>query len=82
MYSLVSICKKCNRRVLDAQLKISSSNNCIHCYIEELKLKFDQEYAIHLITKQERQDLLFAFQLLDRNYQDLLVLTLRCDCTN
>lgn len=69
MYSRISVCKTCYKRVLDEQLVISSKHvefdSCIYCLIKFLDETIDVLYL-------KRQDQLFAFDLLERNRKELL----------
>jgi hypothetical protein len=51
MYSKVSICKTCFRKVLDEQLKIEPEGLCIYCLITLLRYKVqDLDFANQLLT--------------------------------
>lgn len=68
MYNNISKCRVCVRRVLKEQLDISVggiSHSCIYCLM--------QFCAKELTARRDKNvELLFAIQLLEQNYTDLL----------
>jgi hypothetical protein len=66
MWSKVSVCKECSRRVLDEQLKLDL-DKCVYCLIDHLKSKIDT-------LDKKCQDFEFAMELLDRSRTEILQL--------
>ena len=68
MYSRVSICKTCHRRVLDEQANLvpDKESQCIYCVLAFLSEEITK------ITK-EKEDLAFSFALLERRYDEVHV---------
>jgi hypothetical protein len=63
MYSLVSICKKCQRRVLGVQLSTALPEGCIYCYVDHLVVELRK-------AERKSQDQMFALALLDTAYTE------------
>jgi len=66
MYSKVSICKTCHRRILDEQANLvpDKENQCIYCILDFLRKEI-----VHLTR--EKEDLAFSLTLLDRRYHEV-----------
>jgi hypothetical protein len=65
MYSLVSVCKVCTRRVLDEQLKLGPDlDKCIYCLVGQLTEELTK-------LQQHRDDLMFSFELLEHSYNQV-----------
>lgn len=65
MFSKVSICKACFRRVLDEQLQTERPGSCVYCLIVHLKAEL-------LSTERRAADLGFALEIQTRAYSELL----------
>lgn len=76
MYSLVSLCKQCQQRVLDGQLHygmvFSRPEDCIYCYMDYLKQEMQQVQQEVELARLKRQDHEFALELLDFNYTEMV----------
>lgn len=65
MYSKVSICKTCVKRVLDEQLEAGGLGRCIYCLVAALESRLVE-------LSHKRQDLTFAMELLEHSRTEVL----------
>ena len=67
MYSKVSICKTCTRRVLDEQMTYKGHQSCIYCLVDYITEELEKQ-------GKKKDDLMFALELLDHNYKEIVAI--------